>query len=133
MSDKKELLDIWNEEKKHVAQKEQKIYFKERDVFFISMWKNIWREQNGKWSKFARPVIIIKKFTNNLFRWVALTTKKKTWIYYYEFDLKSNKWKRIAILSQIKLYDSKRMLSKIWFIDDKDFLYIRKKLTELLQ
>jgi hypothetical protein len=37
MSDKKELFDVWNEEKKHVEQKEQRIYFKERDVFFISM------------------------------------------------------------------------------------------------
>lgn len=128
-----DIFDKRNVQKRETDKSETKVYFKERDIFFIKMWKNIWREQNGKWAEFARPVIIIKKFTNNLFRWMAITTKEKEGKYYYKFALQKDKWNRIAILSQIKLYDSKRLLSKIWFIEKKDFLIIRKKLTELLQ
>lgn len=127
------IFDIRNTQKKHINQQIQKIFFKERDVFFISMWKNIWWEQDGKWINFTRPVIIIKKFTNQLFRWVAITTKDKYGLYYYSFDLQYNKGRRIAILSQIRLYDSKRLISKIWTIDIYDFQKIRKKLTEFLQ
>jgi len=126
--------DKRNHQKKEINEKiNNTIFFKERDVFFISMWKNIGREQNGKWIKFARPVIIIKKFTNTLFWWIAVTTKNKEGKYYYSFELQYDKWIRIAILSQIRLYDTKRLLNKIGMISNKDFFEIKKKLTELLQ
>ena len=126
--------DKRNIQKKEINSKiDTTLFFKERDVFFISMWKNIGREQNGKGINFARPVVVIKKFTNMLFWWIAITTKNKEGKYYYGFELQHNKWKRIAILSQIRLYDTKRLLSKIGMISDQDFFEIRKKLTELLQ
>ncbi|HRX63954.1 MAG TPA: type II toxin-antitoxin system PemK/MazF family toxin [Candidatus Absconditabacterales bacterium] len=128
-----DVFDKRNEQKRETDKSETKVYFKERDIFFIKMGKNIGREQNGKGAEFARPVIIIKKFTNHLFRGIAITTKEKEGIYYYNFELQKDRGNRIAILSQIKLYDSKRLLSKIGFINKKDFLNIRKKLTELLQ
>jgi mRNA-degrading endonuclease toxin of MazEF toxin-antitoxin module len=109
------------------------LFFKERDIFFIKMGKNIWREQDGKWINFARPVVIVKKFTNNLFRWVALTTKNKIGKHYYAFDMQPNNCLRIAILSQIRLYDAKRLLSKIGTIKTQDFFELKKKLTEFLQ
>ena len=126
--------DKRNIQKKEINSKiDTTLFFKERDVFFISMWKNIGREQNGKGINFARPVVVIKKFTNMLFWWIAITTKNKEGKYYHGFELQHNKWKRIAILSQIRLYDTKRLLSKIGMISDQDFFEIRKKLTELLQ
>lgn len=127
------IFDIWNKQKKIIDQQRQQIFFKERDVFFISMWKNIWWEQDGKWNNFVRPVIIIKSFTNTLFWWIAITTKEKQWIYYHTFDLQYDKGNRVAILSQIRLYDAKRLISKIGTISIQDFWKIRKKLTEFLQ
>jgi mRNA interferase MazF len=133
MSNRDFIFDNWNIQKKTVNQTISQIFFKERDIFFIKMGKNIWREQDGKWTSFARPVVIVKKFTNSLFRWVALTTKDKIGKYYYHFDIQPSNWARIAILSQIRLYDAKRLLSKIWTINIQDFSELKKKLTEFLQ
>ena len=126
------IFDNWNIQKKGLNHTISQIFFKERDIFFIKMGKNIWREQDGRWASFARPVVIVKKFTNSLFRWVALTTQDRIGKYYY-FDIQPSNWARIAILSQIRLYDAKRLLSKIWTINTQDFSELKKKLTEFLQ
>ena len=48
--------DQRNAQKKILDKKDSIVKFKERDVFFIKMWKNIRYEQNGKWPNFLRPV-----------------------------------------------------------------------------
>jgi len=82
--------------KQKINKSENNTYFKERDVFYISMGKNVKFEQNGKWPEFARPVVIIKKFNNDLFWWVALSTVPKNWKYYFTFEL--NGIRQYAIL-----------------------------------
>lgn len=127
----KKFLD-WHIVKQKIDKSNNNLFFKERDVFFISMGENIGREQNGKGDFFARPVVIIRKFNNNIFRWVSLTTKIKEWKYYFTFELQTNKWQRTAILSQMRLYDKNRLINKIGTISEKDFLFLQKKLSVIL-
>lgn len=122
--------DIWNNTKKGIDQKEIRALFKEREIFFAHIWENVWFEQNWKWAKFVRPVLIFKKFNKEVFWWIPLTSKKKEWKFYYSFLLnwKENK----AILSQLKLIDSKRLIRKIWVIEKEKFLEIKKSVLELV-
>ena len=124
------IFDVWNKQKKDIDKSHQQIFFKERDVFFMRMWKNIRFEQNGKWDNFARPVVIIKKFNNDIFWWVALSTKQKEWIYYYSFDI--NGVGQCAIISQLRLYDKNRLIRKIGMVSDQEFSELKEKIKSLL-
>ena len=125
-----QIFDIWNVKKKAISQSNNKIFFKERDICFISMWKNVRFEQNGKWSAFSRPVAIIKKFNNEIFRGVPLSTKLKEGDYYFQFT--ANNIVQCAILSQLRLFDGQRLLSKIGVVSQQDFSDMKQKIKSLL-
>ncbi len=94
------------------------------------MGKNIWFEQNGKWQDFSRPVVVIKKFNNNVFRGVALSSKIKKGDYYFNFEF--NGIEQSAILSQVRLYDKNRIIRKIWMIKIENFILLKRKIKNLL-
>ena len=123
--------DNWNFQKKEINDKNSTKTIKERDVVFLSIGENIGYEQNGKGDKFLRPVLIYKKFSHNLFLGIPLTSQKKKGIFYTEFSLKGKI--SIAILSQMRLFDSKRILYFAGRLGRDSFYEIKKKLIELLQ
>lgn len=122
--------DKRNKQKQSLHTQERQVFFKERDVFFMSMWKNIGSEQNGKGKKFARPILVIKKFNNHMFWGIALSTVEKKWQYYDVFMLWDKK--QTVILSQLRCYSKKRLLDKIWMISKEDFFRIKEKIRMLL-
>lgn len=130
MPTEQQQFDNRNTNKKQLNTNKSHVFFKERDIFFIAMWKNIHFEQNGKWTDFSRPIVVIKKFNNDIFRWIALSTKIKSGKYYYNFSL--NQIQQSAILSQLRLYDSKRIIKKIWMINEQDFFALKQKIKSLL-
>lgn len=122
--------DIRNESKKKLHTKTHDVFFKERDIFFMSMGKNVRFEQNGKGADFSRPIVIIKKFNNDIFWWVPLSTKLKEWPYYFSFFASDQN--QCAILSQLKLCDKNRLLKKIGTITESDFFLLKQKIKDLL-
>ncbi len=121
----------WCKEKKILSKKNKVPYFHEREIWFTSIWKNIWYEQNWKWKNFLRPVIVISKFNSNIFWGIPLTRTIKKSKYYYEFNFKD--WiSSFAILSQLKIYDAKRLADKAWHINKKDFKELREKIKKLI-
>lgn len=66
--------DNWNEIKKNLHGEHKAVIFKERDIFWVSIGINIGYEQDGKGEIFSRPVVIVKKYNNNLFFGVPLST-----------------------------------------------------------
>ena len=54
--------DYWNKVKKKIALSTHKLpYFKESDIWLISIGYNVGSEEYGKGRDYARPVLIIKK------------------------------------------------------------------------
>ena len=47
-------------------------------------------EQNGKGANFVRPIVILKKITNQMFLGIPLSSqlKKGDWFFEFEFDSK---------------------------------------------
>ncbi len=129
--DKNEKFDIWNILKQNLDGKDKKIFFKEREIWYVSLWENIWFEQNGKGKDFLRPVLVLKKFNNNIFYGIPLTSKNKSSKFYFPFEFK--KWiTSSAILSQMKLFDSKRLYRRIWMISKGFYVELQKQIKELL-
>ncbi|CAA6800888.1 MAG: Unknown protein [uncultured Campylobacterales bacterium] len=98
------------------------------------MGQNIGFEQNGKGKDFVRPIIILKKFNKYMFFGIPLSTKMKEGRFYYTFDfIKANKKvTNIALLSQMKLYNTNRLLNKIGVINKEDFKNLVDSFKNLL-
>ena len=65
--------------------KENKVGFKEREIFWLRLGQNIGNEEFGKGNEFQRPVLIIKKLTKNIFIGVPLITTLKENDYFHQF------------------------------------------------
>lgn len=129
-----ENFDKWNQVKKNVQEDEKTRLFKQRDIFFITMGQNIGFEQNGKGSQFIRPVIVLKKFNKNIFFGIPTSSQYKEGVFYHPFTFLKDGVKNtnIALLSQMKLYSSNRLLNKIGMVSKTDFEIIKKKLKDLI-
>ena len=126
-----EELDSWAKLKKGIYFREGRPYFRERDVWWTSIGFNIGDEVYGKNYYFERPLLVIRKFNNNIFLAIPLSSKFKEGKYYCKVNL--NGQVRSVMLSQIRLIDAKRVIRKIGYIDEADSSAIKKALNQLLQ
>ena len=120
----------WHKTKKDIEEKENRINFQIRDVLFCSIGENIGFEQDGRGEEFLRPIVVIRKFNKQIFWGVPLTHTEKKGKYYFSFNL--NNEVSVAILSQIRLFDTKRIKYKIGMISEKDFNLLKEKIRQLL-
>ena len=122
--------DEWNEVKQKVEKKEKISIPKEREVHWASIGENIGFEQNGKSELFTRPVLVLKRFTKNMFFGIPLSSQIKQGSFFYDFELDGEKSN--ALLVQARLYDTKRLEKKIGMISKEDFQNLKKKFGELI-
>jgi mRNA interferase MazF len=92
-----------------------------------SLGKNVGFEQNGNGARFSRPLLVIKKINNHMFWCVPLSTKQKSFDFYYNFT-DPNEQKVSAILAQLRLISIKRLKRKLYEIPSFSFMEIREKL-----
>ena len=124
----------WNEIKITIEYENIIVGFKERDIFYMSIGKNIGFEQDGKGENFVRPVVIIKGFNKNMFFGIPLSTKMKEGKFYYKFHFqkKDELIENIALLSQMRLFSTKRLLNKIGVISKEDFIKMKNEFKSLI-
>lgn len=125
------LFKKWTEIKIQLhIQERRRIYFKEREIWWCSLGVNIGFEQDGKNEWFERPVLILKKFNHEVLWILPLTSQAKQGIFYHSFshDGKTS----TAILSQLRLISSKRLLRKIRTLSYSEFEMVRNKIKDLL-
>ena len=124
----------WNEIKITIEYENIIVGFKERDIFYMSIGKNIGFEQDGKGENFVRPVVIIKGFNKNMFFGIPLSTKMKEGKFYYKFRFqkKDELVENIALLSQMRLFSTKRLLNKIGVISKEDFIKMKNEFKSLI-
>jgi mRNA interferase MazF len=122
--------DSWNVLKKNLSKKKSKVFFHEREIWYCSIGRNIGYEEDGKNKLFERPILIIKKFNNDIFLAIPLTSSQKDNIYYYQYSLNNRIFS--SILSQIRILDRKRLSRKIGMIKEEDFINIIDKIRDFL-
>jgi len=121
----------WHEKKSQVNEIESMPFFHEREIWYCAIGVNVGFEQDGGGADFLRPVIIYKKFNNEIFLAFPLTRAQKESKFYFQFIFQDNA-KSAAILSQIRLIDARRLDHKIGDISEEDFEKLTKKFKELL-
>jgi mRNA interferase MazF len=131
MDRKQQNLEKWNTLKQITEENSKKVYFKERDIFWLKVGENIGFEQNGKGNKFQRPVLVVKKYTNDMFLGIPLSTTPRDGSFFFQFSFKDNDVST-ALLVQQKLFSSKRCIKKIGKINKEDFKKLKQKLYDLI-
>lgn len=124
--------DRWNTHKKSIDSKENILKFRERDILFVSVGKNVGHEQYGKGEEFLRPILVYKKFTQRTFLGIPLSTAKKEGSYYHSFNYTKDTIST-ANLAQMKTFDIKRAKYISGTIKEKDFKKLSEKLIKLLE
>ena len=122
--------DKWNDFKKNLESNENKILFKEGDIWWISIGINVWDESCWKWQKFRRPILVLKKLSSYSCIWIPLTTQLKTWSWFEQYNIHWTKY--TALLYQVKMINIKRFESRKGVIHINDFNRIKKRLKNLL-
>ena len=107
-------------------------FYNEREVWWCSLGANVGFEQDGKGKDFSRPILIIKGFSKEVFICVPLTTQSKKGKFYHTVSLPDGRL-RNAILSQLRLIDTKRLQEKIGVVDEIQFGEIKKAVIRLLE
>lgn len=102
--------------------------YKARDIWWTSIGTNVGVEEDGKGVTFNRPVLVIKGFSRYMFWGLPLSTTEKTGKYYHQFVC--NGKVSTALLSQLRVYDTRRLISKYGMIGVKDFNTIKDKLVK---
>ena len=121
----------WIYTKIKIDEKERFSQIKEMEVYWCALGENIGDEENGKGREFGRPVLIFKKFNNNIFWGIPMSTKNKDNKYYVQVLLKD--LKQSVIISQLRILDAKRLDKKIGYISREDFILIKKSVINLIK
>ena len=124
----------WNEVKKKTEVNKRKLGIKPRDIFWAKIGQNIGSEEYGKNDNFARPVIIIRKLTHDLFIGIPLTStiKDNDYFHSFEYNNKSNGLiKNSAMILQVRTFSIKRLMNKTGVITQKDFEIVIEKSKRL--
>lgn len=121
----------WHQRKSEIDDRQEpRVFFHEREVWWCSLGLNVGFEQDGRGEKFARPVLVFKKFNKEVFWALPLSTKIKTGKFYVPIDL-GDGVARVAILSQIRLMDAKRLIVKAGGISESNYVEIQKAVIRL--
>jgi mRNA interferase MazF len=122
--------DSWNIRKKTIQTSLFNNFVHTREVWWCALGLNIGDETDGKNDLFERPVLIVKKFNRNVVLIVPISTKIKNNIYYANFF--HNDLMYSAIISQLRLISTKRLLRKIYQMDSRGFNKIREAVKAII-
>lgn len=133
--------DAWNHLKKTIhGNSSTRVYFHPREIWFAHFGANVGYEQDGRGDEFLRPLLVLRKFNNEVCWALPLTKAQKAGnpyyadFMYYPFpdDRRSAPLQSIAILSQLRLVDAKRLRYKIGTVPEDEFGTIKEKVRRLL-
>ena len=123
--------DKWNEEKKEINDEEKFRLYHEREIWWCSLGVNIGFEQDGTGNEFRRPVLILKGLSKETCLVIPLTTSTISHPMRPSVGVVAGKDAK-AILSQLRVVDTKRFGLKIGYLDKVYFSAIRKAVKDML-
>ncbi|MBN2825866.1 MAG: type II toxin-antitoxin system PemK/MazF family toxin [Campylobacterales bacterium] len=119
----------WNEIKKQIDNNHF-INTKVGEIYNAMLGENVGFEQSGRGEKFLRPVVVFKRFGKETILAIPLSTTLKRGKYYFEFSFRVQTVS-VAILTQIKLIDTRRLYKKIGRMQSEQFHNMQEKFNAL--
>lgn len=131
MVEYKKDFDGWNERKKNLNYSQKEPYFSEGGVWWCVLGANIGFEQDGTGFDYQRPVLVLRKWSQNTCFIVPLTTSIKKHPFRVHIGNINDK-ESSAILSQAKTIDARRLVEKIAMVEKEKFIEIKKTIKDIL-
>ncbi len=104
--------------------------FSEGEVWWCYIGENIGSEISGKSKNFTRPVLIVKKFSRNLFLGFPTSTQKQK-IQIWSVPISINNVESWVILSQIRVFDAKRLKTRMETVGPHTLLNVKRAFEKL--
>jgi mRNA interferase MazF len=121
--------DNWNSLQKRLDNR-RVTYCRAKEIWWCHLGVNVGCEENGKNINFERPVLILKKFNQEMLWILPMTSINKQNKYYSRVFYRGREYS--IILSQIRTISSRRLLRKVWVMKKKDFKKVRRSISCLL-
>ena len=124
--------DHWNSIKKatDATEEDARLFYREGEIWWVRLGKNVGYELDGKSREFTRPVIVLKKYNQYSFLALPLTTAQKPNPYRLPIGTVGGK-QAFATLSQLRNIDSKRLVMKITHIEQDALEVIKKEASRV--
>jgi mRNA interferase MazF len=126
---KKNFADWFDLKPKMDIQNHQPPLVHEGEIWWCRVGENIGTEISGKGDIFARPVVIHTKLSKYCYLVIPCSTSDKQGSWFVSFV--HAKIPQIAVLSQSKVVDYRRLKNKLGALDQKDFDKICKGFEKL--
>ncbi len=123
--------DSWNEKKKKINNRKSSPFYHQRELWWCSLGVNVGFEQDGSGREDSRPILILTGLSKETCVAIPLTTSTNKHKLRPAIGLVEEK-EAHALLSQIKVIDTKRLIRKIGQLDKKVFEHIRKIAKDML-
>lgn len=129
----------WLTHKSVIHNDKKRPFFHEREIWFSSLGENVGFEQDGKGEQFLRPLLVLRKFNNEVLWALPLSRTDKKNKYYFptsfvsEGEEAGSDQPSVVILSQLRLVDAKRLQYKIGMVSEGEFVKIKEALRALLK
>jgi mRNA-degrading endonuclease toxin of MazEF toxin-antitoxin module len=120
--------DKWGRKKKEIHAAGERPFYHAREIWWCAVGVNVGNEIDGTGKHHDRPVIVIRPFNAETFLGVALTGHPRTGKYYFPLGVVADR-EAVANLSQVRLFDSKRLIRKIGMLDERTFRQLAKALA----
>lgn len=112
--------DKWNEKKKRLDSSQNLFDFHEREVWWCSIGINVGSEQHSTSDDFGRPVLVIRRFSPNVFWGIPLTTKVNKRVP-FRIRVAIDGVPNDILIEQLRAFDRRRLLRKIAVVGEADF------------
>ena len=121
----------WIRIKTRIHLSDKLVYFREGEIWWVNLGANVGHEEEGKNDNFERQILVLKKFNEHLLWAIPLTTKtKEDNPYYYQYELGGKEY--AAILPQLRMLSSKRLIRRIGMFPLEDYEKIREEIRKLV-
>jgi mRNA-degrading endonuclease toxin of MazEF toxin-antitoxin module len=122
--------DGWNTQKKILDEDRDVKLYHERQIWWCVLGVNVGFEQDGTGDGYQRPVLILKAMSRETCYVVPLTTSTKKHRLRIPIGLVEDQ-QAVAIMSQMRLIDTKGLVDKVGFLNQETFAQIQKAAKNL--
>lgn len=122
--------DSRNKLKKSIDRSIASTKIREGEIRWYKFGVNVGNEALGKGESFKRPVLVLKKFSGDVFLAAPLTTKIHEGTWYYPLSYQGTA-KRV-ILNQARALDRKRLEEKIVEINFQELRSVKQAYCDLI-
>lgn len=123
--------DDWNEQKKCTHARQSAPFCHARELWWCALGVNVGSEQDGSGREYRRPALVLKSLSRETFLAVPLTTSTRAHPLRPAVGKVEGR-EAHALLSQIRVVDTRRLVRKIGYLDKAVFEEVRKNAREML-